>query len=134
MKKQKKIEELEQEATRLAHLWYEYVSKDHHKDCDCHWYIERRWSYFEKPKWVVWHGGYIFEGKEIECKTDLNFVKTSLNPVKSYEEALRRLIGLILEAFQEELKWAEEVLQSPERDWDEIQIEQAKWLKEKLLQ
>ena len=118
MKKEKKIEELEQEATRLTYLWYEYVSKDHHKDCDCHWYIERRWSYFEKPKWVVWHRGYIFEGKEIECR--------------SYEEALRRLIGLILEAFQEELKWAEEVLQSPERGWDKIQIEQAKWLKENL--
>ena len=115
MNKQKKTKELEQEATRLAHLWYEYISKDHHKDCDCHWYIERRWSYSEKPKWVVWHSGYIFEGKEIECG--------------SYEEALKVLIKLVKEAFQKELNWAEKVLQSPKK-WDEIQIEQAKWLKE----
>ena len=112
-KEKKTIKELGQEVTRLAHLWYEYVSKDHHKDCDCHWYIERKWSYFEKPKWVVWHAGYIFEGGKIECK--------------SYEEALRKLVKLIREAFQKELKWAKRVLESSSK-WDELQIEQAKWL------
>jgi len=117
-KKEKKIiKELEEEVTHLAHLWYEYVSKDHHKDCDCHWYIERRWSYFEKPKWYVYHAGYIFGGVGIGCG--------------SYREALRELIKLIKRAFREELRWAERVLQSPD-DWDEIQIERAKWLKENL--
>jgi len=113
LKKEEIIKKLEQEATRLAHLWYEYVSKDHHKDWDCHWYIERRWSYFEKPQWSIWHAGYIFEGGEIECK--------------SYEEALRKLIEMIKQAFQEELKWAKTVLESS-NGWDEIQIERAKWL------
>ena len=118
MPKQKKtIKELEQEVTHLAHLWYEYVSKDHHKDCDCHWSIERRWSYSEKPKWYAFHFGYIFDGREIECET--------------YEQALEELIELMREAFQKELKWADQVLRF-QNEYDEIQIKQAKWLKENL--
>ena len=98
-KQNKTIKELEQEATHLTHLWYEYVSKDHHKDCDCHWYIERRWSYSNEPKWYAWHSGYIFEGEEIEAD--------------SYEDALKELLSLIKKAFEKEKEWAKRVLEDP---------------------
>ncbi|MCD6429387.1 hypothetical protein J7L09_01695 [bacterium] len=114
MTRSQKIKKLEQEVTRLAHLWYKYISQDHHKDCDCHWYIERRWSYNRKPQWIVWHRGYIFDGAEIKCK--------------NYQEALEKLIKLIKKALQKELEWVEKVLKTPEY-WDQAQIKQAKWLK-----
>ena len=51
------------EITRLTKVWYEYVGMDHHKDCDCHWYISKTWNYGNKPIYVVQHYGYVFEPK-----------------------------------------------------------------------
>ena len=46
-----KLQEMnyEEEITKLTELWYEIVGNDHHKDRDCHWYINKVWSYGEKP-------------------------------------------------------------------------------------
>ena len=30
---------------KLTKLWYRYVNMNHHKDIDCHWYIQDVWSY-----------------------------------------------------------------------------------------
>jgi hypothetical protein len=61
------------------------IGKDHHKDRDCHWYIETRWSYGYSPKYFVQHYGYIlhdFEEQEFS----------------TYEEALSGLKEFLLEA------------------------------------
>jgi hypothetical protein len=50
---------LEEEITKLTDVWYEYVNKDHHKDRDCHWYIEKIWSYGQEPYYIAYHHGYI---------------------------------------------------------------------------
>jgi hypothetical protein len=50
---------LEEEVTKLTDVWYEYVNKDHHKDRDCHWYIEKIWSYGQEPYYIAYHHGYI---------------------------------------------------------------------------
>lgn len=50
---------LEEEITKLTDLWYQYVNQDHHKDRDCHWYIEKIWSYGEEPYYIAYHHGYI---------------------------------------------------------------------------
>jgi hypothetical protein len=52
---------LEEEITTLTEKWYKYVNLDHHKDRDCHWYIEKRWSYGDAPYYQAFHHGYILE-------------------------------------------------------------------------
>lgn len=50
--------------------WYDYISKDHHKDRDTHWEIGKlkRYSYGEDSTdgyWFVRHQGYITEFEDI---------------------------------------------------------------------
>lgn len=52
---------LEQEITKLTQKWYKYVNLDHHKDRDCHWTIEKIFSYGDEPYYIVSHHGYILE-------------------------------------------------------------------------
>jgi len=85
------MEELKQEITKLTDEWYFLIGKDHHKDRDCHWYIETKWSYGYPPKYTVQHWGYILD--EIEEEFD------------SYEKALERLKKLLIEKIQEEKKY-----------------------------
>lgn len=42
----------------LARRWYNYVSLDHHKDRDCHFYVEKKWSYGQEPVYIAYHYGY----------------------------------------------------------------------------
>lgn len=42
----------------LTRRWYNYVSLDHHKDRDCHFYVEKKWSYGKEPVYVASHSGY----------------------------------------------------------------------------
>ncbi len=61
---------LEEEILKLTTIWQYFVSVDHHKDRDCHWYIEQRWAYGEPPYFQAYHHGYIaddFEGTK--CTT-----------------------------------------------------------------
>ena len=106
-------EELHKEILRLTDFWYRYVGMDHHKDRDCHWTIEETWSYGAKPKYVVRHDGYIFEGGERKCDT--------------YENALRELRDMLKEAIKEERKTATNILYASD-EYDEIQVKQAQFV------
>lgn len=51
---------------KLTKLWYTLLV-DHHKDKDCHFYINKVYSYGELPIYSVEHWGYIigdFESEE----------------------------------------------------------------------
>lgn len=50
---------LEEEITILTAKWYKYVNLDHHKDRDCHWYIQKIWSYGDEPYYQAFHHGYV---------------------------------------------------------------------------
>jgi hypothetical protein len=50
--------------TQLTDEWYKLIGKDHHKDRDCHFYINTVWSYGQDPVYRVEHYGYIVD--EIE--------------------------------------------------------------------
>lgn len=109
-------QELIDEITAMTKAWYEYVSGDHHKDRDCHWYIEQSWDYGETPTWTIKHYGYIFhKGKdgETQCKG------------KTHKDALCDLRKLIRKAFLSEINFANGVIICPE-DYDNFQIKQAK--------
>lgn len=74
---------VEQEITRLSEIWYQYVGQDHHKDKDCHWYIEKYYSYGEPPYYQAFHWGYIdgdFEGSK--CQTIEEAEQELLNAIK----------------------------------------------------
>jgi hypothetical protein len=58
-----------EQITELTDEWYKLIGGDHHKDRDCHWYIETRWSYGYPPKYFVQHFGYIVNDIEVECDT-----------------------------------------------------------------
>jgi hypothetical protein len=78
-----------EEITKLSEDWYFLIGKDHHKDRDCHWYIETKWSYGHPPMYTVQHFGYIIHPNvEIECH--------------SYDEALTLLKNLLKQHIAEE--------------------------------
>jgi len=105
----------EEEITRLSSAWYELVGLDHHKDKDCHWHINKTWSYGAKPIYRIEHYGYIYKDVSEEFET--------------MEEAEKNLFDHLQLAFNRELVWAAEVLVSPAM-WDEDQVERAKKIKE----
>jgi hypothetical protein len=64
-----KTEEILNQITELTEKWYFLIGKDHHKDKDCHFYINTVWSYGQKQKYRVEHYGYIFRDIEEEFNT-----------------------------------------------------------------
>ncbi len=80
--------DIQKEIVKLSEQWYELISSNHHKDKDCHWYIETRWSYGEQPEFRVLHHGYITDDIEIACD--------------SYDTALMELRTIIKRAIERE--------------------------------
>jgi hypothetical protein len=61
---------LEQEIVELTNIWCRFVGQDHHKDRDCHWYVQQYFSYGDQPYFQAQHWGYIaddFQGSK--CTT-----------------------------------------------------------------
>jgi hypothetical protein len=52
------MDELEKEIMDLSGKWCRYVGMDHCKQRDFYWYIEKRYSYGEPPKYYAYHNGY----------------------------------------------------------------------------
>ncbi len=77
-----------EEITKLTDEWYRLIGKDHHKDRDCHWYIETKWSYGQPPKYSVHHWGYIL-GDIVE-------------EFDSYDKAIVGLKNILIEKIEEE--------------------------------
>ena len=55
--------------TNLTNEWYQLIGKDHHKDRDCHFYINTVWSYGQDQKYRVEHYGYVSDEIEEEFDT-----------------------------------------------------------------
>jgi hypothetical protein len=71
----------------LLALWYELIVGDHHKDRDCHFYIERNFSTYKESEWRLYHNGYLLD--EIEAF------------YASYAEAEKGLQKLLAEKIKE---------------------------------
>lgn len=53
----------------LVAKYNDLIQRDHHKDRDCHFFIQRNWSYGQQLGWSVVHYGYCNrEGDEGESK------------------------------------------------------------------
>jgi hypothetical protein len=88
-----------EEITKLTAEWYHLIGSDHHKDRDCHWYINTKWSYGRAPVYVVEHYGYILDHFDGQCDT--------------YEEALRILKLKLEDAIAEEKQYQEQSKEEP---------------------
>lgn len=75
---------LEDEITKLSYIWYRFVGIDHHKDRDCHWYIEQYFSYGSPPYFQARHWGYIAD----------NFEGSKCTTIEEAQEELRDRIAL----------------------------------------
>lgn len=53
--------------TQLAADYQRLIGSQHHKDSDCHWSIECRWSYGNAPRYIVRHSGYLHGPIEVIC-------------------------------------------------------------------
>lgn len=99
---------LQEDITKLSKIWYQYVGTDHHKDKDCHWYIEKYYSYGEPPYYQAFHWGYI--GKDFEG--------TKCTTLEEAEEELRDTLLLYID---KEIKWVLSAIQkqvdNPEENW-----------------
>ena len=86
------MKDLLDEITKLTGEWYKLIGSDHHKDRDCHWYIETKWSYGNSPVYIVNHYGYIITDEINEsCST--------------YEDALKTLKKILYREIQEYKSW-----------------------------
>lgn len=76
-----------EEITKLTEEWYTLIGPDHHKDRDCHWYIETKWSYGQPAIYIIQHYGYIIDEVSETWKT--------------YELALERLKEILTEEIKQ---------------------------------
>lgn len=90
---------LEQRLLQLTRFWYDYVSCDHHKDRDCHFYINKVWSYGHEPYYRIEHYGYM---SELDDKENYD----------TYAEALYQLVKWL----EDEVK---DVYNSVPQDWED---------------
>lgn len=91
---------LTEEITKLTNEWYHLIGKDHHKDRDCHWHIETKWSYGTTPVYTIQHHGYILDDIAETWST--------------YDLALQRLKEILIKKIKEEKKFQEEKLNDDE--------------------
>ncbi len=59
------------EITELTAEWYRLLNANGfpHKDRDCHFVIQQRWSYGQPPIWSVEHEGYVNKDVSIEVES-----------------------------------------------------------------
>lgn len=88
---------ISEEITRLSKIWYRYVNLEHHKDRDCHWSIDIRWSYGKEPTFTPWHDGYIGE-------------RWTGRAYQNMRDALMGLLDHMQTALRREQAWARSVL------------------------
>jgi len=87
------MENIEESILKLTNEWYFLIGKDHHKDRDCHWYIETKWSYGLLPKYYIRHFGYILDEIEILCDR--------------YEDSLKKLKNCLENVIKKEKEYIE---------------------------
>lgn len=75
--------------TELSKEWYILIGGDHHKDRDCHFYINTVWSYGQKQKYRVEHYGYIFRDIEEEFETYSEAAQFLLDKIKEMIETIK---------------------------------------------
>lgn len=82
---------------KYTNIWYDYVGMDHHKDRDCHFYIECAYSYGMPPVYYAYHNGYRMHDWKGPVR------KTFAEAEKDLENKLRNEINTAILETQERL-------------------------------
>lgn len=104
---------MKDEIVKLSETYMNMVSGDHHKDRDCHWYINTVYSYGNEPVFRIEHNGYIFDPEPQAYKE-----------FDTYEQAEKGLLDLIQRAVDDQVEWATNVLKDPLK-WEKYQVKHA---------
>lgn len=86
MSTETEFRKLEADIKRLCEIWYRVISADHHKDHDCHWYIQKRYSYAGELSYEVQHFGYLIG----ETSTSFN------SSIEAHRYLRRKIAGVLL--------------------------------------
>jgi hypothetical protein len=89
--------------TQLTQDYYHLVNFDHHKDRDCHFYINKTWSYGDDPVYKVEHWGYLYDYYGTEFPT--------------YEQAEQELERLLISALTEQADMIYRGIDEDDADW-----------------
>ena len=100
---------VEEEIIYLTKLWYRYVGLDHNKDRDWHFYVQKAWSYGDKPYYQAHHYGYVAS----------DFEGTKCDTLEEAQEELRDFLYLSIHKEYEWLKDAIDKINKNEDDWYE---------------
>ena len=85
---------IEKQITELAEKYHKLIAGDHHKDRDCHWNIETKWSYGNEPIFIVEHRGYLHETERStfdKYETALIFLRDELKDAIEIEESTQQM-------------------------------------------
>jgi hypothetical protein len=67
--------------TELTTEYYALIGGEHHKDQDCHFYIQKIYSYGDEPYWQFLHYGYCWSVENFfQDEANREKYKTYLNP------------------------------------------------------
>lgn len=78
---------LQKEINSLTERWYLLIGQDHHKDRDCHWYINSVWSYGQPVKYRVEHYGYILDDI---CEEFTTYSEACLFLIETLKDAITK--------------------------------------------
>lgn len=108
----------------LTNFWYNYVAQDHHKDKDCHFYVNQVFSYGQEPYWRIEHYGYIQELHK--GLADTKYL--------SYEAAFNTLHTWLLDEVKDVIRFYKDYEPKPSLGgWDDYNHEGVKKLANKNL-
>lgn len=100
------INHLQNTITKLTAEYYALIGKDHHKDKDCHFYIQKIYSYGDKPYWQFLHYGYCWSVEEF-FQDEENFKKYQDYSDEEYDKFPKRQTEQEAEQdMQNFLEWA----------------------------
>ena len=74
---------MEKTLTELTAEYYTLIGKDHHKDRDCHFYIQKKYSYGREPYWRFYHYGYCWSVENFfQDEANIEKYRTNFAPKK----------------------------------------------------
>lgn len=87
--------ELEAQITQLTETWMALIGPEHHKDRDCHFYIQRTWSYGQAPYWEAQHFGYWCDVRlEMRCDSYFDALNTLVTYIEEQIADARKVLEL----------------------------------------
>ncbi len=89
---------MEKDFLEATKEWFEYVSQDHHKDRDCHWFLNRveKFSYGDSKQgeeyWEMVHNGYIADEIYFSGETRESVLAQTTGFIRNYIKENPRLV------------------------------------------